>query len=403
MNMDFSNLEAPKRELAQEIFSSLTAFEAAHATPHTVDSSQIKSERSRITKQLEALCECSLEQQIEIGSLSNGAWLCTSYRILSEAAEPFVPENKYDKDFIELIKVYRSTSSDDLLEVILQSVLKMKEQNEPAYNSFVEYFARFPLWGTLDPAHRDYDTLRRRAIVLKTHSYDFLWLYRRLSDYLSKRTLTAILLNWTVIDLAELVKIKSIFPDYYEPDIFPNNKNDVFVDIGAYTGDSVLSYVRSYGDGYKKIYAYEISEKSCMSMQRNLADLHDVEIRKKGVGKAAGEFFLNVSVSDQSANQLSDSMNSVGERVEVVALDEDLPDGFTFLKMDIEGAEYDALRGSEQTIRRCHPKLAICVYHGYDDIWRLPALIDRYNPDYKFYLRHNGGNLIPTEFVLLAK
>lgn len=87
----------------------------------------------------------------------------------------------------------------------------------------------------------------------------------------------------------------------------------------------------------------------------------------------------------------------------MAALDDDLPDGFTFLKMDIEGAEYDALKGAERTIRKLHPKLAVCVYHGYDDLWRLPILIDNYNPDYKFYLRHNGGNLIPTEFVLLAK
>ena len=89
--------------------------------------------------------------------------------------------------------------------------------------------------------------------------------------------------------------------------------------------------------------------------------------------------------------------------MDIVRLDDDLPDGFTFLKMDIEGAEYNALLGAEQTIRRHSPKLAICVYHGYDDLWRIPALIESFNPNYTFYLRHNGGNLIPTEFVLLCK
>lgn len=398
--MDFSNLDSQKRELAQDVYNSLKVFEEEYTADTYTETVRCSTERTKITNQLELLCCCSLEKQIEISSLSNGAWLCTSYRILSEVADPFVPENRFDKDFLSFIDTFRKTSSDDLFRVLHDAMLKMKSQNEQNYNSFVNYFAKYPLWGTLDPAKRDFDTLRRRAVVLKTHSYDFLWLYRRLSDYLSKRTLLAILLNWIVLDSGELANVKSIFPDYYEPDIFPNNKDDVFVDIGAFTGDSILSYVNYYGTEYKKIYAYEITERSCEQMRQNLGDLHDVEIRRKGVGRKKGEFFMNSS-SDPSANQLSSSSN--GERVEVVALDEDLPDGFTFLKMDIEGAEYDALRGSEQIIRRCRPKLAVCVYHGYDDIWRIPALIDRYNPDYRFYLRHNGGNLIPTEFVLLAK
>ena len=70
--------------------------------------------------------------------------------------------------------------------------------------------------------------------------------------------------------------------------------------------------------------------------------------------------------------------------------------------MDIEGAEYDALIGLENTIKNKMPKLAICIYHGYKDIYRIPILINKMNKDYKFYIRHNGVNLIPTEFTLLC-
>ena len=394
MNIDLSGFDPQKREAAQKILDQLNEINAAQAA----------EVREKITKEIEALTETDPEKQINISKLSDSVWLSTCYKILAEAAEPFGPENHYDEEFFSLIKITRETDCDFLFKIIWDSVSKLKAQSEETYKTFVKYFAKFPLWGTLDPAHNNFDTLRRRATVLKQHSYDFVWLYRRFPDYLSKYTLTAILANWLIMDLATLNKVKSIFPDYYEPDIFQNNKDDIFVDIGAFTGDSILQYVASYGKDYKKIYAYEITERSCNDMRRNLKELHDVEIRRKGAGAKPGEMFLNASSSDPSANQLSDALSgNAGDRVEIVKLDDDIPDGFTFLKMDIEGAEYDALLGAEQTIRRCRPKLAICVYHGYDDIWRIPLLIDSFDPNYTFYLRHNGGNLIPTEFVLLCK
>ena len=111
--------------------------------------------------------------------------------------------------------------------------------------------------------------------------------------------------------------------------------------------------------------------------------------------------FLETSGADASANRLRQE-GSAQERVEVVALDEDIEE-LTFLKMDIEGAEQGALLGSERLIRSLHPKLAICTYHGYEDIWKIPLMIDGMYPEYQFYLRHYGGNWPPTEFVLLCK
>lgn len=60
----------------------------------------------------------------------------------------------------------------------------------------------------------------------------------------------------------------------------------------------------------------------------------------------------------------------------------------TFIKMDVEGAEYNALLGSRKTITEQHPKLAISVYHKPEDIIDIPALLLEYQSDYKFYLRH---------------
>ena len=403
MNIDFSAVAHSKQEDARHVLDQLNKIDSAYSSgDKKLASTLCKENRAKITKSIEELIGTSLERQIEIGKFPNGVWLSTCYKVLSEFAEPFVPKNHFDQEFFELIKTTRATDYAGLFKIVWNSVSAFKKQYPKDYKrGFENYFSTFPLWGALNPERGDYEALKGRAVVLKQHSYDFVSLYRRFPDYLSKRTLTAILLNWLYIDTGELTEVKSIFPDYYEPDIFPDNKDDIFVDVGAYTGDSIQNYVKYYGTDYKKIYAYEITRNSCEKMSLNLKDLHDVEIRRKGVGEKAGEMFLSASASDPSANQISDGAS--GEHIDIVALDDDIPEGFTFLKMDIEGAEYNAIKGCEQIIRRCRPKLAICVYHGYDDIWRIPALIDRIEPNYTFYLRHNGGNLVPTEFVLLCK
>lgn len=361
--------------------------------------------RQAATRQLENALGVSLAQQISANELEDGEWLGAAYRIMEQLADPFQPQNAFDHEFLNFVEYLWKTPEPILLEQ-LKNILtgwKKNPQNKPTYQGFVEYFAKYPLWGTLHPERGDLDTIQRRAAVLKRHSYDFLWLYRRLGDYLSKRTLSAILINWAVLDLAYPQKVKSIFPDYWEPDLFPNNAGDVLVDVGAYIGDSIAQYVQVYGTGYKRIYAYEVSPDSCETMRANVQKLglHDVIIRNKGAGSQRGELFLSRSESDASANQLS--ADARGERIEVVPLDEDIDESVTFLKMDIEGAEWDTLLGCEKLITRDRPKLAICVYHGYDDLWRIPALIESFCPDYEFYLRHYGGNLIPTEFVLLCR
>ena len=60
--------------------------------------------------------------------------------------------------------------------------------------------------------------------------------------------------------------------------------------------------------------------------------------------------------------------------------------------MDIEGAEYDALRGGRRVIERDSPILAICVYHTQADVWRIPLLLRSMNPSYHFYLRAYNGD-----------
>ena len=72
----------------------------------------------------------------------------------------------------------------------------------------------------------------------------------------------------------------------------------------------------------------------------------------------------------------------------------------TFIKMDIEGAELEALKGSREIIQRYRPRLAISAYHKKEDLVELPLYIKELVPEYKLYIRHysNAG----VETVLYA-
>ena len=64
----------------------------------------------------------------------------------------------------------------------------------------------------------------------------------------------------------------------------------------------------------------------------------------------------------------------------------------TFIKLDIEGAEYQCLEGGKNIIAKNKPKLAICAYHKPDDYITLPQKILEINPEYKLYMRHFIAN-----------
>ena len=68
----------------------------------------------------------------------------------------------------------------------------------------------------------------------------------------------------------------------------------------------------------------------------------------------------------------------------------------TFIKMDIEGSEREALKGAERVILRDKPRLAICVYHKWEDLYEIPMMVKRMAPEYRLYLRHHSDTAMET-------
>ncbi|WP_177223928.1 FkbM family methyltransferase [Butyrivibrio sp. INlla21] len=178
---------------------------------------------------------------------------------------------------------------------------------------------------------------------------------------------------------------------YFDLQELPHNTNgEVFADVGCYDGLSAYFFDRwCGGNGFS--YCFEPDATNISRIHRILKnkDVSKYELIDKGVWSCGGR--LGFVSTGNSVSHIPDNNERAdsGDSIEVVALDDVLLDkGVTFIKMDIEGAELEALKGANRIITENKPKLAICVYHKPQDIWEIPELILKYNPEYRFYIRH---------------
>lgn len=160
--------------------------------------------------------------------------------------------------------------------------------------------------------------------------------------------------------------------------------NEIFIDAGGFNGSSSLRFAQVTKGRYEKIYVFEPSIKAVGECRKNLKDLHDCCIIEKGTWNSTGTLYFS---EDGGGSHIATEEEST-EKIETISIDEMLRGSVaSFIKMDIEGAEFNSLLGARKTICQYKPKLAISVYHKRDDIWKIPMLLLSYNPDYKFYLR----------------
>jgi len=175
---------------------------------------------------------------------------------------------------------------------------------------------------------------------------------------------------------------------YFPNDLVALSDEEVFVDCGAYDGDTLAVFLEESGGRFSKFVALEPDPDNFAKLQRNRELLAHGDPRVTTHPVASGSRHERLSfVADGDAARVVSAGEDVFE-VEAVPLDAFLVESApTFLKMDIEGSEVEALRGASRIIRESAPVLAICSYHRQDDLWAIPLLIASLNPDYRFFLR----------------
>jgi FkbM family methyltransferase len=196
-----------------------------------------------------------------------------------------------------------------------------------------------------------------------------------------------------------LIPKKSSSPQYFEPDLFTLTDEEVFVDGGAYTGDTVEEFLTKTNHQFSEIHSFEPEDSKIEEYNHKFANVQRIHLHPFGLWNKKEVLRFN-------SNNAGDSgiSNEGNIEIPVISLDEVLEGKrVTFIKMDIEGAELEALRGAEKTIKKSNPKLAICVYHKPLDLVDIPLYIKELVPEYNIYLRHYGDDLYETVCYAIPK
>ena len=237
--------------------------------------------------------------------------------------------------------------------------------------------------------------------LLKINLDKYLQIFDLLEDDVSKllyyRVLKGRIFYYETLLYSFMPKVD--YKQYFHPEVKPEN-NDIIVDAGAFTGDTIEEIIKQ-SINYKKIYAFEPDEQNYAKLTENTERYDNIECYKFGLWSKTDRLYFIADGTMGSA--VVQNSNKANQTIDVVSLDEFFKDKEkpTLIKMDIEGAEVEALYGAKEIITKYKPKLQICIYHKPEHLWQIPVLLKDWVKEYKLYMGHHISDF--KETVLYAK
>lgn len=221
--------------------------------------------------------------------------------------------------------------------------------------------------------------------------------YNCLADDESKQQFLAHLNCRVNLDFESLPEADSR-NQYFPTDIISLSDNEVFLDAGAYNGDTMEDFLQRTNMKFEKYIALEPDPHNYEALKGVAAGYprQKIELFQYAIGEKNG-----TAMFDATGGANAHIMHSGTYEVPCKCIDEAFFDSTpSFMKFDIEGAELDALKGAENTIKTHKPTLAVCIYHKPDDLWSICLYLKENFPFYSFFVRtHQWDGL---DFVLYA-
>ncbi len=225
-----------------------------------------------------------------------------------------------------------------------------------------------------------------------------------LSDSRSKEVFNALLIVMLTGDVAPCRDVMEKDMYFCLPE-FSGNFEEIFVDAGAFVGDTVERFIWENLGTFRHIYAFEPGYKQFHALQQRMQrltvewaiDSGTVSLVRAGLADAPKRMACTFINDAPLRHGLTDDLPH-GSALDdddpasacVLALDDYLVGKrVTFIKADVEGMEMELLHGAEQTIRSYRPKMALCVYHYPSHLYEVAEYIRNLVPEYKFVLRQH--------------
>jgi FkbM family methyltransferase len=254
------------------------------------------------------------------------------------------------------------------------------------------------------------------SIVFGKNKQKILEVYDFLEDEISKEIYTQVMQS-RVLNIPVPEELVNTDPYFCLPQFFTFFQDEVFVDLGAYTGDTVERYINTKLGVFHRIYAFEPDKQNFTAMTYRTERLRNewglsndkLVLVRAGAGiKTEQVLFTPPPIMGGSAARLganfSTDKTDTSEEISLFALDDYFKEQrVSFIKADIESYELDMLRGAESIIKRDKPLLVVCLYHSASDMYTVPLFIKGLNSDYKMKIRHHTYGLWDTVLYAYIK
>ncbi len=217
---------------------------------------------------------------------------------------------------------------------------------------------------------------------LKSHIDEIENAYSLLADEQSKKAFENIIRFQITGDLNYCFDCETDKNEAFE--ILNLSDNESFLDLGAYRGDTVDEFLY-YVDNYEKIVAVEPDTRTYKKLSNHCETLENCTTLNNAI------WCENCTLHFDGNKGRGASAKDIGEEKQAICVDyiAEKYGKFTYINIDVEGAESEMLKGAISTLKAHTPKICMAVYHKSEDIFALVNQINEINSDYKIYLRHH--------------
>lgn len=223
--------------------------------------------------------------------------------------------------------------------------------------------------------------------------------YSFLKDDKSKRTYLNIITRLCVPYQFHYYYEFEDFPQYY-PGFFSFTDKEVYLDAGVCDGINILQFIEAVSRKYKLIYGFEADSYNYRLSLKNLKNFKKIILYNAALYSNNNKlsFFSSVKTGKRGNAHVQPD----GDMCVNGFRGDDLRPWPTYIKMDIEGSEKEALMGLSNCIKKSLPQMAICIYHFQEDFWEVPLLIRKLNPEYSICIRNHERMRTLLESVCYA-
>ncbi len=232
--------------------------------------------------------------------------------------------------------------------------------------------------------------------VVEKNLPEFERAYNCLEDELSRKNFIAFLKTRVSGNNKYILEVFNKEMNFFSNDVFSIGSNEIYLDVGAFTGDTIQSFIKENGGKYKHIYALEPDYENYIKLDLNLqkSKIKNFSIKRCGAWNEKGilKFY---SSGKQVSSVLGDNNENkeFNTFIEVDKLDNafDYMEKVTLLKINYFLGVVETLEGARNILQKHSPKLVITVGFDCRNIRNVPIMINNINSSYRLFLRFNRG------------